>query len=136
MSDTFHFELVSPEHFVFSGEVLDVIVPGSEGQFTVMAGHAPFIATLKAGIVHIHSATVKREFFVRGGFAEVTPAGLAILAEHAQPVEDIDLSSFDAMISDVRGAIADAANDISRIKAEERLTQLIDVKDTLVMTGA
>jgi F-type H+-transporting ATPase subunit epsilon len=136
MSAPFHFELVSPENFVFSGDVREVIVPGSEGQFTVLAGHAPLIATLKPGIVHIHGDGIARDYFIRRGFAEVTPAGLAILAEHAQAVEEIDTTTFDGIINDLREDMADARDDQTRSKAEEKLGQILDLKEALAQKAA
>ena len=79
----FHFDLVSPERLLMSAEVVQVDVPGSEGDFGVLAGHAPVIATLKPGVVTVkgHGSEDER-IFVRGGFAEVNLDGLTILAEH------------------------------------------------------
>jgi F-type H+-transporting ATPase subunit epsilon len=96
-----------------------------------MAGHAPLIATLKPGIVHLKGPGIHQDYFVRGGFAEVTPAGLALLAEHAQAVEDIDLTQFDAMINDLHEDISDARTDVARAKAEEKLGHLLDIKQAL-----
>ncbi|MBS0297163.1 MAG: ATP synthase F1 subunit epsilon [Proteobacteria bacterium] len=79
-----HFSLVSPERELFSGEVDQVDAPGTEGDFGVLAGHAPFMTTLKPGFVFVYDQSVKRAFEIQGGFADVTPAGLTILAEHAE----------------------------------------------------
>ena len=86
MSEKLHFSLVSPERELYSGEVDQVDAPGSEGDFGVLAGHAPFMTTLKEGRVHVHEAGTMRTFDVQGGFADVTPAGLTILAEKASEV--------------------------------------------------
>jgi F-type H+-transporting ATPase subunit epsilon len=88
MSDKLHFSLVSPERQLFSGDVDQVDAPGSEGDFGVLAGHAPFMTTLKEGRVHVHDGGAMRTFEVYGGFADVTPAGLTILAEKASEVAD------------------------------------------------
>ena len=77
---TFHCELVSPERLVFSGEVNQVDVPGEEGEFGVLAGHAPYIATLKPGMLTIYGDGVPQRIVVRGGFAEMGPTGLTVLA--------------------------------------------------------
>ena len=88
----FHFELVSPEKLVFSGEVETVVVPGTEGEFTVLKDHAPLISTMKPGIVAIEEAPAKKlRQFVRGGFAEVAPSGLTILAEQTIPLAELDV---------------------------------------------
>ncbi len=86
MAEKLHFSLVSPERELFSGDVDQVDAPGSEGNFGVLAGHAPFMTTLKEGRVHVHIGSGERVYDVRGGFADVTPQGLTILAEHAAEV--------------------------------------------------
>lgn len=86
MAAKLHFSLVSPQRELFSGEVDQVDAPGSEGDFGVLAGHAPFMTTLKEGRVKAYDGDDTMVFEVRGGFADVTPEGLTILAEHAEPV--------------------------------------------------
>jgi F-type H+-transporting ATPase subunit epsilon len=86
MAEKLRFSLVSPERELFSGEVDQVDAPGAEGDFGVLAGHAPFMTTLKEGRVKVHLDGVIRAYDVRGGFADVTPRGLTILAEHADEV--------------------------------------------------
>ena len=87
---TFHFDLVSPERLLLSGEVEQVDVPGSEGYFGVLAGHAPFVTTLRPGILTIKQGGSEERIVVLGGFAEVSPSGLTVLADHAAPVADFD----------------------------------------------
>ena len=81
-----HFSLVSPERELYAGDVDQVDAPGTEGDFGVLAGHAPFMTTLKEGQVKVYNDGRVRTFEVRGGFADVTPEGLTILAEHAEEV--------------------------------------------------
>ncbi|MBX3485210.1 ATP synthase F1 subunit epsilon [Phenylobacterium sp.] len=83
MAEKLHFSLVSPERELFSGPVDQVDAPGSEGDFGVLAGHAPFMTALKEGPVRVHADGRVTTYEVRGGFADVTPEGLTILAEHA-----------------------------------------------------
>jgi F-type H+-transporting ATPase subunit epsilon len=78
-----HFSLVAPERELYSGDVDQVVAPGSEGQFGVLAGHAPFMTTLQEGEVTVLDGANRRVFAIRGGFADVTATGLTILAEHA-----------------------------------------------------
>jgi F-type H+-transporting ATPase subunit epsilon len=85
-----HFELVSPEKLVFSGEVDQVDVPGAEGYFGVLAGHAPFVTTLRPGILTVHGAGGAQKIVVLGGFAEVSAEGLTVLAEVAEAIETAD----------------------------------------------
>jgi len=86
MAGKIHFSLVSPERELFSGEVDQVDAPGSEGDFGVLANHAPFMTALKEGRVRVYAGGKVTEFDVKGGFADVTPEGLTILAEQAQAV--------------------------------------------------
>jgi F-type H+-transporting ATPase subunit epsilon len=83
VADKLHFSLVAPERELYAGEVDRVDAPGSEGDFGVLAGHAPFMTALREGVVTIHEAGSSRVFEIQGGFADVTPQGLTILAEHA-----------------------------------------------------
>lgn len=83
MADKLHFSLVAPERELFSGLVDQVDAPGAEGDFGVLAGHAPFMTALKTGRVTVIDGGVKRAFDIQGGFADVSPEGLTILAEHA-----------------------------------------------------
>ncbi|WP_293898224.1 ATP synthase F1 subunit epsilon [Phenylobacterium sp.] len=83
MADKLHFSLVSPERELFAGAVDQVDAPGSEGDFGVLAGHAPFMTALREGPVRVHNDGAVTVYDVRGGFADVTPDGFTILAEHA-----------------------------------------------------
>ena len=83
MAGKLHFSLVAPEREVFSGEVDQVDAPGIEGDFGVLPNHAPFMTALREGAVTVHIGANRRTFSVKGGFADVTPAGLTILAEEA-----------------------------------------------------
>lgn len=128
----FHFELVSPERLVFSGEVEAVVVPGTEGEFTVLKDHSPFMSTMKPGVVEIDETPAKKlRLFVRGGFAEVAPTGLTILAEQAIPVEELDAAKLDADIKDVEEDVADASTDEARRLAAEKRDQLLELKAAL-----
>jgi F-type H+-transporting ATPase subunit epsilon len=132
MPDPFHFELVSPERLMFSGEVEAVIVPGTEGQFTVLKDHAPLMTRLKPGIVEVDETdTKKSRLFVRGGFADVAPSGLTILAELAMPVEDFDAAAVAAQIKDAEEDVADATSDEQKRLANEKLDQLRELKEAL-----
>jgi F-type H+-transporting ATPase subunit epsilon len=99
MADKLHFSLVSPAREVFSGEVDHVIAPGTDGEFGVLVNHAPFMTTLKNGVVRVlEGETTKMRIFVRGGFADVTPEGLTILAEEARNLEDVSVADVQAEI--------------------------------------
>jgi len=86
MSGSFRFELVSPERLLVSGDVEQVLVPGVEGDMTVLAHHAPLLTTLRPGLLAIgYPSGEHQRYFIRGGFAEVSPSGLTVLAEHIRP---------------------------------------------------
>ena len=102
----FHFELVSPEKLLFSGEVEQVDLPGAEGDFGVLAAHAPMVTTLRPGILRVHSAGGEQKIVVLGGFAEVSADGLTVLADVAEAVEDIDHGMIAARIGELESRIA------------------------------
>ena len=128
---TFRFELVSPERLVYAGEVSQVDVPGEEGEFGVLAGHAPYIATLKPGLLTIYRNGEPQRIVVRGGLAEMGPTGLTVLAEQAVPVAELDAAMIAQAIKDSEEDVADADNDLSRDKARARLEQLQTLKSAL-----
>lgn len=102
---TFKFDLVSPARLVFSGEVEQVDVPGAEGDFGVLAGHAPFVTTLRPGILTIHGVGGDQSIVVLGGFAEVSTEGLTVLADQAEAEADVDRESIAARIRDMEQRI-------------------------------
>jgi F-type H+-transporting ATPase subunit epsilon len=128
---TFHFELVSPERLVFSGEVDQVVVPGAEGEFGVMAGHAPFVSTLKPGILRIKAGGGDVPVFVRGGFAEAGPSGLTVLAETSMPIEELNPARLATEIKNAEDDVADAKSDAAKARAQEKLDQLKELKAAL-----
>jgi F-type H+-transporting ATPase subunit epsilon len=132
MADTFKFELVSPERLLFSGEVEQVLVPGSEGDFTMLPRHAPLLTSLRPGLLEIvSSGTERRRYFVRGGFAEVGPQGLTVLAETAIDLVELERSVFDQAIKDAEEDIVDAKEDAARDRAKTQLDHLRQVQTTL-----
>jgi F-type H+-transporting ATPase subunit epsilon len=121
---TFQFDLVSPDRLVFSDAVDQVDVPGTEGDFGVLAGHAPYVATLKPGIVTMHKGGEQRRIVVVGGFAEVSATGLTILADTATPLEDFDSGHLASQIKNSEEDAADAKDGHVKDKLEHRLSQL------------
>jgi F-type H+-transporting ATPase subunit epsilon len=105
MMASLHFELVSPEKLVFSGDVEQVDVPGAEGDFGVLAGHAPLVTTLRPGILTVHSSGGAQKIVVLGGFAEVSTEGLTVLADVAEAVEDIDREMIKTRIREMESRI-------------------------------
>ena len=121
---TFHLELVSPERLLFSGEVEQVDVPSAEGDFGVLAGHAPLVALLRPGILTIINGAERQRIVVFGGFVEVSPTGMTVLADTAVPVDDFDTAALAAAIKDAEEEIADATDDDRRDRTQRRLDQL------------
>ncbi len=128
----FPFELVSPERLLFTGEVESVVVPGTEGEFTVLKDHAPLMSTLKPGVVTIaEGGSRQTKLYVRGGFADVNPSGLTILAETAIPLDELDAAKLDAEIKDAGDDVADAPDAEARRLAQEKVDQLREVRGAL-----
>ncbi|MBY0532260.1 MAG: F0F1 ATP synthase subunit epsilon [Xanthobacteraceae bacterium] len=133
---TFKFELVSPAKLLFSGEVDEVIVPGAEGEFTVLPMHAPVVSTLRPGILTVKAGADVKRLYVCGGFAEVNEKGLTILAEDATAAEDVNMTEFAASVSAYEAKLASAASDEARFKMAETLFQLKAVQAQLGGGGA
>jgi F-type H+-transporting ATPase subunit epsilon len=129
MAEPMHFDLVSPERLLIAEEVESVVVPGSEGYFTVLARHAPFMTTLKPGLVEVKGLGGEvNKIFVRGGFADVTPAGLTILAEQAIRLQDLDAAALAQQVRDAEEDVADAKDAAAKAAAEQKLQQLKEVE--------
>ena len=131
MADPFQFELVSPERLLLSGPVDQVVVPGSEGYFTVLKGHAPFMSTLRPGVVEVARGEGDMRIFVRGGFADVSTEGLTILAEQAIPLEEVDAAKLAEEVRNAEEDVADAKDGAAKDAAELTLNQLKEVQAAL-----
>ena len=103
---TFHFDLVSPEKLAFSGDVDQVDVPGVEGDFGVLAGHAPVVAAVRPGILTVFSGGTKQKIIVLGGLAEVSDKGLTVLADVATSLQDLDRAMFAEQIAGMEAKLA------------------------------
>ena len=132
MADSFTFELVSPERLLVSAEVESVVIPGTEGEMTVMANHAPVMTTVKPGVVTIRTAAGAQErYVVFGGFADILPTGCTLLAESAIPAAEFDTAEVARRIELATGEVADAPDDHSRTRAEEFLSHLSRLNDAV-----
>jgi F-type H+-transporting ATPase subunit epsilon len=118
------FEFVSPENVLFSGEVDQVDVPGAEGDMGIFAGHAPMVTTLRPGIVTIFRGSTREPVVITGGFAEVGPGGLTILADRAVARADFDMATLVAEIKDAEEDMADATDQALRDELVRHLDQL------------
>ena len=128
---TFQFNLVSPEKLLLAGQVDQVDVPGSEGDFGVLAGHAPFVTTLRPGILTVYREGGNLRVVVSGGFAEVSDAGLTVLADAAVPVEEVSRDSFAGFVKEAEQAAAAAPEGSQRDKLNLRVAQLKELQATL-----
>jgi F-type H+-transporting ATPase subunit epsilon len=125
MADKIHFDLVSPEQMLLSEDVTMVTLPGTEGYFGVLAGHAPVISTLRPGVIEVKDGeSGDMRIFVRGGFAEVDATRVVVLAEEAIPLADFDVEALDARIRDTEEDVTAAKTDSERARVAETLDYL------------
>ena len=122
MADKILFDLVSPERLLLSKRVDMVTVPGTEGYMGVIAGHAPLVSTLRAGMIDMQDDGTDTRFFIRGGFAEINPTKITVLAEQAIPFSELQLATLDQSISDAQEDEIAAKTDADRARA----AQLVD----------
>lgn len=133
MAEAFKFELVSPERLLVSADVESVVIPGAEGEMTVMAQHAPVMTTIQPGVVTVTEPGGKQErYVVFGGFADILPEGCTLLAESAVAVGDIDRADIARRIQEAKEDAADAKDDASRSKAEQFLHQLTTLEGAIL----
>jgi F-type H+-transporting ATPase subunit epsilon len=131
---TFHFDLVSPEKIAYSGEVEQVDVPGAEGDFGVLAGHAPVVATIRPGILTVMAGGTQQKIIVLGGLAEVSAKGLTVLADVATSLQDLDRAAFADQISGMEANLAQKqGSELDR--AIERLDHFKSIQSELHTTA-
>jgi F-type H+-transporting ATPase subunit epsilon len=131
MAATFNFELVTPERLVFAGEASQVVVPGAEGDFAVLAGHSPFISTLRPGILDVTLPQGRQQLLVKKGVAEADPDRLTVLAQSAVPLEELQGERLAGELRLAETQLAEAKDDQSRMVAEA----LIDVLKRVQVKG-
>ncbi len=131
---TFHFDLVSPEKLAFSGEVDQVDIPGAEGDFGVLAGHAPVVAAVRPGILTVTTGTTREKIIVLGGLAEVSEKGLTVLADVATSLDELDRARFAETISEMEAKLSE--NEGSELdRAIERLDHYKSIQHQLNTTA-
>ena len=124
MADKLNFSLVSPEREIMSADVDQVDMPASEGWMGILPNHAPLMTTLAPGVVVAKDGDKETRIFVRGGFAEISPAGLTILAEEATPTDELDANALAQRIQNAEEDVADAKTDEARQLAQQNLDRL------------
>ena len=127
MAEGLKIEIVSPERLVLSEIVTSVTVPGTEGYFTVMDDHAPFMTTLRPGFITVNRNGQDEIFFVKGGFADVSPDGLTILAERSVPLTEFDHADLAAQIKAAEAELAAAATPEDKSYAQEVVSALLNL---------
>lgn len=128
MAEGLNIEIVSPERLVLSEVVQSVTVPGTEGYFTVMADHAPFMTTLRSGFITVNGVSGGNQvFFVKGGFADVSPEGLTILAEQSMPFSEFDQTDLTAQIRAAEAELAAAPTPEAQTFAQEVVSGLLNL---------
>jgi F-type H+-transporting ATPase subunit epsilon len=126
-----HLDFVSAERVLFSGDVDQVDLPGAEGDMGILAGHAPLVTTLRPGVVTIFRDGKEEPIVVIGGFAEVSPAGLTVLADKAVARGDFDMAGLAGEIKDAEEDVADATDDAQRDRLARHLEQLKSLQAAL-----
>ena len=122
MADSFNFELVSPERLLLSAAVTEVVIPGSEGEMTVMVNHAPTMTTIRPGVLTVKEASGQsQKYVVFGGFADILPSGCTVLAESATAVSDFRKDALAKRVDQAKADLATAKSD----EAKTRIAQLI-----------
>jgi F-type H+-transporting ATPase subunit epsilon len=127
----FRFDLVSPERLILSQEVDQVDLPGVEGDLGVLAGHAPLVTALRPGVLTVHAGGRSQRYIATGGFAEIGPAGLTVLADMAAVPEELDAERLAQEIRDLEEDVADAGEGAARDKLQRKLDQLREVRSAL-----
>jgi F-type H+-transporting ATPase subunit epsilon len=133
MADTFHFELISPEHKLVSADLSEAVLPGQEGDLAAMPGRALMILKLRPGILTTRSKDGEKQFFLRGGLADVGPQETVVLAEYAIPLSELNGEIINDEIAQAQQALDEAADDQRRISAWDRLERLQTLKERLAL---
>lgn len=133
MAEQMDFELVSPERLLMEVKAEHIVVPGSEGDFGVLPGHAPFMSTLRPGVIEVYEREdgEPKRLFLKGGFAEVNPDRLIVLAEDSLDPAAVELAELDREIRDAEEDLAAAKNELERRKAEDALAWMRPLRDML-----
>lgn len=133
MADNFHFELISPEQKLLAADLSEAVLPGQEGDLTAMAGRSLMVLKLRPGILTTKSKDGEKQYFLRGGFADVGPQETVVLAEYAIPLSDLTGEILENEIGQAQQTLDEAADDARRISAWDRLERLQTLKARLAL---
>ncbi|HEX3417972.1 MAG TPA: ATP synthase F1 subunit epsilon [Stellaceae bacterium] len=129
MPDRVQFELVTPERLLLSEMVEMVVVPGTEGNFGVLPGHAPLISSIRPGTIDVYEGqTITRRIFVVSGIAEVTPERCTVLADEALPADELDRGAIEAELQTVQGNLPSLREQVARATGTERDNLLVELR--------
>jgi F-type H+-transporting ATPase subunit epsilon len=131
MANTLQFDLVSPERRLVSAEATEVLIPGTEGDLTAMAGHAPLITTLRPGLLRAVTSQGVSSYIVTGGFAEIGQSGVSVLAERAIPIEEATGTVVDELVDEAR-SLASIALPEDKAAAEKTVNDLLTMKSLII----
>lgn len=133
MADNFTFELVSPERLLLSEKAVEVVIPATEGEMTVLANHAPTMTTIKPGVITVKTAAGKTErYVVFGGFADILPTGCTVLAESAVPASEMTRETLQKRIDAVRNDLGGAQSHDQKFHLERHLAELTHLNGIVV----
>ena len=133
MAESFNFELVSPEQLLLSAKVTEIVLPGSDGEMTVMANHSPVMTTIRPGVVTVKQESGEtQKFVVFGGFADILPTGCTLLAESAVPMSEINRETLQKRIDTAKSDISAATTDEHKTKLEQFLAELTHLNGVVV----
>ena len=129
MADRVQFELVTPERLLLSEMVEMVVVPGTEGNFGVLPGHAPLISSIRPGMIDVYEGqTITRRIFVVSGIAEVTAERCTVLADEALPPEELDRAGIEAELQTIEGNLPSLREQIGRASGTDREALLVELR--------
>ncbi|MCJ9427885.1 F0F1 ATP synthase subunit epsilon [Kordiimonas marina] len=133
MTDTLHYEIVSPECLLKDAHAAMIVVPGTDGDFTALPHHAPMMSTIRPGVVEIYEAegAEPTRLFLKGGLAQINPAGLTILAEETIELDKVDTDDLNQKISNTKEDIEDAKDDIERSALEKKLAWMVALSEVV-----
>ena len=129
MADRVQFEVVTPERLLLSEMVEMVVVPGTEGNFGVLPGHAPLISSIRPGTIDVYEGqTIIRRIFIVSGIAEVTPERCTVLADEALPPDELNRGAIEAELQTVEGNLPSLREQVARATGAERDTLLVELR--------